>query len=213
MKTKMIPILLCAALLLTLPVQAAVLGERVDGYSTLLARGVTLTRTSYWTGSDYRSENYLTIDPGSAAVPVAVSADPLWAQQSLAAAAGRLEQQGKYVLGGSNGGYYTIATGEPVGLVASGGVLRADDQGLPAVGFRSDGSAIYGQPEVRLRLGDGAQTVAIAAMNHAAGPGLRLYTDDCAGSVKAYGASWCVLCTGEALPGFTGSVQLTVESV
>ena len=213
MKTRIIPILLCAALLLTLPVQAAVLGERVDGYSTALARGVTLTRTSYWTGSDYRSENYLTISPGSAAVPVAVSGDPLWAQQSLAAAAGRLEQQGRHVLGGSNGGYYTVATGEPVGLVASGGVLRADDQGLPAFGFRSDGSAIYGKPAVRLRLGDGTQTVAVAALNHAAGPGLRLYTADCAGSVKSYGKSWSVLCAAAELPGLAGSVQIIVESV
>ena len=213
MKTKLIPILLCAALLLTLPVQAAVLGEQVDGYSTSLARGVTLSRTSYWTGSDYRSENYLTLSPGSTAVPVAVSGDPLWAQQSLAAAAGRLEQQGLHVLGGSNGGFYTIATGEPVGLVASGGVLRADDQGLSAFGFRGDGSAIYGKPEVRLRLGAGEQTVAIAALNHAAGPGLRLYTADCATSVKAAGVSWSVLCAAEDLPGFSGSVTLTVESV
>lgn len=213
MRKRIIPILLCTALLLAMPVRAEVLGERVDGYTTALAQGVTLSRTSYWTGSDYRSENYLTLRPGSTAVPVAVSGDPLWAQQSLAAAAGRLEQQGLHVLGGSNGGYYTVATGEPVGLVAAGGVVRASDEGLSAIGFRSDGSAVYGKPALQLRLRAGEQTADIAGLNHAAGPGLRLYTADCAGSVKTAGKSWSVLCSAEGQPGFTGSVALTVESV
>ena len=213
MKLKLIPILLCAALLLCVPVQAGVLGEALDGYSVLLAEGAVLTETGFWDGSAMQTEHYLTLAPGSAAVPVAVSSDPLWQKQAMEEAAEALRGRGLRVLGGSNGGFYTVATGEPVGLVVSGGVLRADDAWLEAVGFRADGSVIFGKPETRLTLRGEGISVALEALNRAAGSGMRLWTADCTAAVKPAGKSLCVLCTAEDALRLGGSTALTVERI
>ena len=155
MRRRIISILIIAALLLALAAPAwadEALGERVDEWSVRLAEGAELSGASFWTGSDLRTEYLLTLAPGGAAVPVAVSGDPLDTQQTLQEAAATLAADGMRVLGGVNGGFYTVATGEPVGLAVSGGKLLHDDEGLRAVGFRADGSTVYGSPALALTL-------------------------------------------------------------
>ena len=213
MKLRIISIVLCLALLLSVSALADVMGEPIDGCSAVLAEGVVLTEQNYWTGKDLRGEHYLTLAPDSAARPAVVSSARLWAQQRLDAAAVAMEQQGMHVLAGSNGGFYTIATGEPVGLVISGGVLRADDAGLEAVGFRADGSVIFGKPEMRMQLRSEEQSLPIAALNRTAGAGLRLYTADCTEKITPAGESFCVFCDADSSLQPGGSVTLTVRSV
>ena len=213
MKLKLIPMLLCAALLLSVPVSADVLGEPVDAWCITLADGVTLTETGFWTGADLRTEHYLSLSPEAAAVPVVVSSDTLWNKSGVEEAAALLRADGREVLGGSNGGFYTVATGEPVGLVVSGGVLRADDGWLEAVGFCADGSAVFGKPETRLTLRAGETELPVAALNRAAGDGLRIWTDDCTGTIRPAGENWCLLCDAEGSIPLSGSVALTVKEV
>lgn len=213
MKYRILPILLCAALLLSVPASAETLGGPVDGWRVTLADGVELTETAFWTGSDLRTEHYLNRAPDAAAVPVVVSSDMLWSKAALTEAAAALHSRGLHVLGGSNGGFYTVATGEPVGLVVSGGVLRADDGWLEAVGFRADGSAVFGKPETKLTLASDGETAELSALNRAPGAGLRAYTSDAVGAVTPEGESWGVLCAASGGIPMRGSVSLTVEQI
>lgn len=210
MKYKIVPILLSLTLLLTVPAAAATLGEQVDGCSAVLADGLTLTEGQYWTGKDLCTEHYLTLEPGSAAKPAVVSSRSLWARQSLQSAAAT---QSERILAGCNGGFFTVATGEPVGLVISGGAVRADDGALEAVGFLPDGSTLFGRPEICISLTDGTQQAEISALNRSSGAGLRLYTADCAEKITPAAESFRVLCDidGELRPG--GSARLTVSEI
>ena len=211
MKYRMIVLILCLALAVSVPAMADVLGEPIDGCAAVLAEGVTLTERSYWTGGDYRTEHYITLEPGAAAVPTAVSGDLLWTQQSLRDAAQLVETRGTHVLGGSNGAYFIFETGEPVGLVISGGVLRTDSDGLTAVGFRPDGSAVLGNPGLHLRLvTEEEHIIPVMSMNRASGSGLRLYAADCTEEITPNGESACVLCEAEGALTPGGSTVLTV---
>lgn len=64
----------------------------------------------------------------------------------------RLESQGKRLVGGINGDLYVMATGEPLGTVITDGVLRSvpgtNNQGYYAIGFRGDGTAFIGKPDL-----------------------------------------------------------------
>ena len=55
-------------------------------------------------------------------------------------------------MGGINGDLYVMATGEPLGTVITDGVLRSvpgtNNQGYYAIGFRSDGTAFIGKPDL-----------------------------------------------------------------
>ena len=202
MKLRALPILLALALLLTVPAFAETLGEPVDGCAAVLAEGLTLTETQFWTGKDLCTEHYLRLDPESAVRPAVVSGETLWQRLSLQSAA---DARSDAVLAGCNGGFFTVVTGEPVGLVISDGILRADDGGLEALGFLPEGGAIFGKPEVRLTLTDGEQTAAVTGLNHSAG-GLTLYTGDCGEHFTVEFESCMALCAAE------GELRLGAEA-
>ena len=211
---KILLLLLCAGLLLSVPTYADVMGEPVDGCTAVLAEGAVLTERQYWTGRDFRTEHYLTLTPGGAAVPVAVSGELLWSRRSLTDDAALLEAKGLHVLAGSNGGYFTVSTGEPVGVVIEDGIVRCDTDGLEAVGFRSDGSAVFGNPGLTMQLSDadGGKTT-VSALNRVSYPGLRLYTPDCASTVTPKRGSWCVTCEADSALRLADNVNLRVIEI
>ena len=216
MRRRIISILIITALLLALAAPAwadEALGERVDEWSVRLAEGAELSGACFWTGSDLRTEYLLTLAPGGAAVPVAVSGDPLDTQQTLQEAAATLAADGMRVLGGVNGGFYTVATGEPVGLAVSGGKLLHDDEGLRAVGFRADGSTVYGSPALALTLHAEESVYIISGWNRAAKTGLSVFTPDCAETIWTAEHATCALLDAPELPGLSGEAELTVERV
>ncbi len=204
-RKKLLSFSLAAALLLTVAApaladetapdetHAGALGEPVDEWSAALTGGATLSGSTFWTGKDLRTEYLLTLAADSIAAPVVASADPLRAQQSLNAAAAALEAEGLHVLGGVNGGFYTVATGEPVGLTVSGGRLLHDDEGLQAVGFRADGSVIFGAPALNMTLGTDTETWPVAGWNRSAAGGFSAWTLGCAETIALPAHSMCVL--------------------
>ena len=215
MRKHIISIFLAAALLaaLAVPAWADVLGEPVDEWSAALSDEATLSGASFWTGRDLRTEYLLTLAPGSVAVPVVVSAEPSRAQQTLLEAAAKLEAQGLHVLGGVNGGFYTVATGEPVGLAVGNKVLLHDDEGLRAVGFRADGTAVFGFPRLSVTLRLGEQNYPVAGWNRLSKQGWSVFTPDCDESVSVPEGACLVMLDAEDLPGLSGETAATVASV
>ena len=216
MRKQIVSIFLICALLAALAAPAfaaGALGESVDAWSVALAEGAELSGESFWTGEDLRTEYRLTLMPGGAAVPVAVSGDPLRAKRTLQEAAAALEAGGLRVLGGVNGGFFTVATGEPVGIAVSGGTLLHDDEGLRAVGFRKDGGVVFGRPELRLTLRSAQTEIAVAGWNRLASEGFSVFTAENGEEETLPAHTMCVLLDAPEPVGLSGEAELTVRAV
>lgn len=136
----------------TIAVASDAMGNEVQKGSVDLSVGTNLTKQIFWsdTYSDLRTERYFTYTPSTSVVPVVAYGDKVLSRATLTSMAQGLEKGGKRVVGGINGDYYTMATGEPVGMVVSGGILRSSspyDESW-AVGFRANGTAFIGRPQM-----------------------------------------------------------------
>ena len=205
-------LILCAALL-PASASAAVLGDRLGGYEAQMRPGVTLSRGSYWTGSDYRTENYVSCAPDCGVYPVAVSRETLCSSGSPAEAAALLEAEGLHVLAGVNGDYFNMTGLAPVGIVIRGGILRSSCDGVGAVGFDGNGGVLFGRPALDMELCVGGECVRIEALNKPRGAGIAVYTDDYAEKPLAVGEGVNVICTADEAFTASCTVSLTAEAV
>ena len=105
-----------------------------------------------WSASraDLRTENYVTYTPSASLSPVVSYGTSVQSKQSVYTMAKNLESGGRRVLSGINGDYFVMATGDPLGIVLTDGVLRSSASYLHALGFYPDGSAIIGTPNLDL---------------------------------------------------------------
>lgn len=126
------------------------LGWDLHAGTTVLSEGATLTRGYFWsdTYSDLRTERYVTYTPNETVQPTVAYGAAILEKATLSAMAQALEAEGRRVVGGVNGDFYVPATGEPLGLVISGGVVRSSSSYHPAIGFRADGTAFMGTPNL-----------------------------------------------------------------
>lgn len=215
MKRKILALIMCLALLPAIPVSAAgAWGEPIAGWTEDIAEGAALTANTYWTGSDYQAEHYIEFTPGGAVTPRVVSGDTLCSNNSMFDFAAALEARGEHTLAGFNGGFYTFATLEAVGVVAQNGVLRCDDEGLFAVGFRAGGDAVIGQPGVSMTVEAGGNIFAVTRFNRTRGEnGFALFTAGFDDKTHAAGPGWNIVCVPDGDVPFRGGVALTVEGV
>lgn len=203
---------LAISLLLTGTALASVIGELIDGYDVYLGAGAELSKGVYWTGSDYRTENYIEYSPSSEVYPVVVSGSKVCNYGNFSSMAALLENQGKHVIAGINGDYYVMSTNMPLGIVVENGRLRSSDAGHWAVGFRADGSAFIGKPALSISADTGGKTIYLNAFNKTRGTGEAvLFTDDFAANTKSSGESVDVVCSISGAPKVGSSFELTVE--
>ena len=137
------------------------LGHDLHQGSVDLSVGTDITQQIFWsdTYSDLRTEHYLTYTPNSDVTPTIAYGDTILSRASLTSMAQSLENQGKRVVGGINGDYYAMATGSPVGVVITDGVIQsapsvdstASGSWYWGIGFRSDGTAFIGQPKIAIQ--------------------------------------------------------------
>lgn len=154
-RTRTIALVLAAALGLAPAAWASeALGHDIQTGTVSLAAGTELTHQIFWsdTYSDLRTERYFTYTPNKNVTPVVAYGDKVTSRETLTTMAQRLEGEGKRLVGGINGDLYVMATGEPLGTVITDGVLRSvpgtNNQGYYAIGFRSDGTAFIGKPDL-----------------------------------------------------------------
>ena len=136
-------LVLCAALLIPTALASDALGSTIYDYTLDICDGTTLTREVMWSASksDLRTENYVTYTPSGSISPVVSYGTSVVSKQSVADMAKSLETDGHRALSGINGDYFVMATGDPLGLVVTDGVLLAlrllpPSPGLPGGRFR-----------------------------------------------------------------------------
>lgn len=145
--------LTAAAMALSLTVgQAALasdaLGHDLHSGTAALSQGAELTRGYFWsdTYSDLRTERYVSYTPNESVTPAVSYGANILQRATLSTMARQLENKGKRVVGGTNGDFYVLSTGQPLGLVVTDGVLRSSASYHYGVGFRADGTAFVGTP-------------------------------------------------------------------
>ncbi len=186
MRTTVLTAVLC--LVLATGALADVLGELIGGHDTYLGAGMELSKGVYWTGSDYQTENYIEYTPGTTVYPVVVSGSKLTNYGSFSSMAALLEKQGKHVVAGINGDYFVVANYEPLGIVVQNGELLSSDVGHFAVGFRADGSAVFGKPALQITLTINGQAFSLDSINKTrTDGGAAFYTDFYASGTKNKG--------------------------
>lgn len=140
------------------------LGHDLHETTLTLSQGTSVTRELFWsdTYSDLRTGQYLTYTPNAGVSPAVVyGRESVLNKATLTNLAKTREEQGKRVVGGVNGDFYVVATGQPLGLVVTGGVVRSSSSYHYAVGFRADGTAFIGQPGLTVAATMGEERVAV----------------------------------------------------
>lgn len=137
------------------------LGHDLHQGSVDISVGTDITQQIFWsdTYSDLRTEHYLTYTPNSQVLPTIAYGSTILSKATLTSMAQSLESQGKRVVGGINGDYYALATGSPVGVVITNGVIQsapstdssASGSWYWGIGFTSDGTAFIGQPKIAIQ--------------------------------------------------------------
>ena len=163
------------------------LGDELHGGTVSLAPGSELVEQVFWSNSksDLRTERYISYSPADGVYPVVVYGDKLMSRQDLSAMAKSLEAQGLRVVGGVNGDFFDLSTGNALGVIISDGVLRTTSGGYYAVGFLPDGTAFIGKPDLAVTATFNGSTMRVTDVNKtrtaADGThegGLYLYTDE-----------------------------------
>ena len=162
-----------AAVMLASPLTAYAsdaLGHDLAARGTALNAGTALADGTFWsdTHSDLRQENYVVYTPNERVTPVVTYGETTRALTTVTEAARALEDQGWRVVAGINGDYYGTAHGVPLGSTMADGALR-NMNGDPyyAVGFRADGTAIIGDPQLHMHtLVGGGSGFDVFAFNH-----------------------------------------------
>lgn len=158
------------------------LGDDLRSSSVSIGEDTCLTSSTFWsnTYSDLRSERYITYKPNSGVTPAVCFGESVLTKSTLTEMAQSLEAEGKRVVGGLNGDYFVVSTGQPLGMVITDGVLRSSASYLYAVGFDKDGSVFIGQPELSVTATFSGHTLIVAGVNkvRTSADGYFLLTDD-----------------------------------
>ena len=169
---KIVSAALAAVLLVgSLPARASeALGHDLAASDTLIGAGTQLGAGTFWSDSrsDLRQENYVVYTPGTAVRPVIAYGETSRSLTTTAGAAAELEAQGWRVVAGINGDYYDTSNGLPIGSTMVNGTFRnLSGDKYYAVGFRADGSAVIGDPQLSMRTAvNGADGFPVFALNY-----------------------------------------------
>ena len=158
-----------AALCMTAAAFAVTKGNTVYRTGNAPADGLTYETLLAEQNGTYQRGYLYTYTPGQAAVPIVTYGTHVYGRErtsAMAAAAdGKLHADGKRVVGGINGDFYSMQTGVPIGIMIQDGEILTSDAGSAAIGIRADGSYIMGVPSVRMTLhraeGDGETEVVL----------------------------------------------------
>lgn len=189
---KLLSVFLALSLLVTPAMASQAMGWELVRSETELGPGVSITTQRFWgdSRSDYRAEQFVTYTPGQGAAPTVAYGASVPDKATLTSMAKALESYGRRVLAGANGDYFVVATGVPLGMVVTWGVLRSSSSYLPAVGFDADGNAVVGKPELTVWAEWRGQRLAASGgynKSRVAADGLTLFSRDFGAATKGAG--------------------------
>lgn len=97
--------------------------------------------------------------------PAASYGSSVCGRSTVSEAAAKYEAQGYRIVGAINGDFYDTATGYPLGILVSGGELLSGSSEYYAAGFRADGTAVMGYPQLSIMAYAGERSLKLASIN------------------------------------------------
>lgn len=152
--------IICISLTLALLIPASsVFGTGFDQLRTRVLEidpGLSLTSSRYMSSSDSSllAENYYSYKPGGNIVPIVAFGNDIRGAAGYAMAVGiEEEKRGWRILGGSNGDYFSVANGIPLGpAIREGIVCTSGRNGFESIGFTRSGEAMIGDMNLDVSL-------------------------------------------------------------
>ena len=166
---------------------ALTLGDEIRTTGVEIAEGVELAKGVYWNSqySDRVAENYIEYTPGGHIKPVVAYGSKVNSYGSFGGMAEALNRRGQYVIGGINGDYYELANYIPLGILIADGQLKSAEGTHQAVGFREDGTAFIGAPNLTMSVTIDGERFPVAVINKIRFDwGFAIFTDDFAPTTK-----------------------------
>lgn len=144
-KSRIVVLLLCICLIVSVP--AAAKYESAVSSDIVLSDSVTMQNGILVQGSGLARENILQYEGEKAVYPIVYYGNTLYGRSSIKTMTDYLEQKGLSVVAAVNGAFFDMASGIPLGMVVTEGILRSSGN-VNSVGFFDDGSAVIGLPEL-----------------------------------------------------------------
>lgn len=160
--------LLCSAL----PVNAIPYGEYMDGReeyasaSYKISPGLTYTETLTKNAKyGYERAYVYEYTPSLGTEIIPSCGDYVYGTESLGTLTKALEKEGKRVVGGINGDFYSTTTGVPIGAMIVDGEIITSDNERTAMGFDKDGNAFISKPTIVTTLKNDENDINIEHIN------------------------------------------------
>ena len=164
------------------------------------------------------SENYFVYEPGEGAAPLVCFGNDVAGAAGFQRAALIEASAGNTVIAGTNGDYFTMATGVAMGLIIKNGRICSSERiGYESIGFKADGSAVIGAPGLDVTVSIPAEGLSWDKLcfnkSLSASNGLVVYSSDFGADNDAgrHYSAVVRISEGECIPG--GEVKGVIESV
>lgn len=185
-------------------VLADVLGTVSGGYNSDLGLGSFFYKTEFTGGTrGNQAEHYIEYTPNNDITPVVVSGDKLWGSIDMYDANKYIMANGLRSKGAINADFFSFKTGLSMGYtITNGEIVATVTDTLPAIGFRSDGTAFIDKLNVKTTVFNGDESAEITFINKWCQPGfdpIYLLTDYFGETTKTQ--SKCLYVIGEIQKG------------
>lgn len=180
-----------------------------------ISEHLSLHQGTFWNESTINRINYFEYVPNSDIVPICAYGTKLYGRSTISEVSDYLQNNGYSVLGGVNGDFYTLATGLPSGIVIRNSELISSDGWQYGIGFRTDGSAFIGKPELKITAKISSINIDITGVNKLrTNVGVYLLTDDFSSSTRTSspGTNIILSASNDSL-GIGNTTVATVESI
>lgn len=158
-------LLLAAVLALTLAAPAA---AYTAAYPQVyqLAPGVAYYDVAAENSLGIQRAHYIEYQPNESVQPIVAYGRGFYGRSTITYVADYLQNDlGLKVLAGINADFYNTDSGVPIGIVIQDGRLISSAGGAYAVGFRADGTYIFGKPRLNMTISDGTHGVVVENLN------------------------------------------------
>lgn len=157
---------MAAALLLALPALPVWAYDTAYEQYYPLGDGVTYYNVAAENGTGIQRAHYIEYTPNADIQPVVGYGKGFYGRSTIGYVADYLTNDlGMQVLAGFNADFFNTNTGVPIGMVIDDGRLLSSPGGAYAVGFREDGSYIFGKPKLNMVISDGSKSVVVENFN------------------------------------------------
>lgn len=199
-------------------VYADILGTHISAERTEIAPGTNFFTNIFSDSSVGRqTEHYFEYIPNTLSVPALSNGWTAYGKRTLTQANEILKQQGFNTVAGMNADFFSFKTGVPMSnTIIDGRIFTADSGWLPAIGFKSDGTAVIDTLPIDTTVTtDSGSSFKIECINKYRQPyALYLFNSDYGTETRSPG--WgrdVVLSNVSGEPCLGGTVTATVESV